>query len=58
MLAHLLDKSSTRVDRGTAFETALRLTLKKPSRHGRVRYADLLHLLLVAGAGCFAAARR
>ena len=28
ILAHLLDKSSTRVDRGTAFETALCLILK------------------------------
>src|SRR5215468_9543479 len=50
ILAHLLDKSSPRVDRGTVFETALHLTSRNLPRHGRARHADALDLLLAAGA--------
>ena len=57
VLAYLLDKSSTRADRGTAFETALRLTSKNlPGTGGHdMRISSIF---FSPRAACLAAARR
>ena len=57
ILAHLLDKSSTRVDGGTAFETARRLTSKNlPGTGGHdMRISSIF---FSPRAACLAAVRR
>jgi len=57
ILAHLLDKSSTRVDGGTAFETALRLTSKNlPGTGGHAM--RISSIFFSPRAACLVAVRR